>query len=72
MAGVFKQVTSMMQKREETIIFFFFKTLFIFREQGKEGEREGQKHQCMVASCTYTIEDLSCNAGMCPDPESNQ
>ena len=24
--------------------------LFIFRERRKEGEREGEKHQCMVAS----------------------
>ena len=25
------------------------KILFIFRERGKEGEREGEKHQCVVA-----------------------
>ena len=25
--------------------------LFIFRERGMEGEREGEKHQCVVASC---------------------
>ena len=24
--------------------------LFIFREKGREGEREGEKHQCVVAS----------------------
>ena len=24
--------------------------LFIFRESGREGERQGEKHQCMVAS----------------------
>ena len=24
--------------------------LFIFREKGREGQREGEKHQCMVAS----------------------
>ena len=29
---------------------FFKKTLFIFRERGREGEREGERHQCMVAS----------------------
>ena len=31
---------------------FFFKRfyLFIFREKGREGEREGEKHQCVVAS----------------------
>ena len=31
-------------------IFFFFKILFIFRQRGKEREREGEKHQCVVAS----------------------
>ena len=30
----------------------FFKVLFIFREREREGEREGMKHQCVVASCT--------------------
>ena len=25
--------------------------LFIFREKGREGEREGEKHQCVVATC---------------------
>ena len=29
--------------------FFFLKILFIFREQKREGEREGEKHQCVVA-----------------------
>ena len=24
--------------------------LFIFRERGREGEREGEKYQCVVAS----------------------
>ena len=24
--------------------------LFIFRQRGREGEREGEKHQCVVAS----------------------
>ena len=46
---------------------YFFKTFlkFIFRE-GK-GEREGQKHQCVVASHTPLTEDLACNPGTCPD-----
>ena len=29
---------------------FFFKTLFIFRGRVREGERKGEKHQCVVAS----------------------
>ena len=33
-------------------IFIFFSRfyLFIFRERGREGEREGEKYQCVVAS----------------------
>ena len=34
-------------------IFLFLKNyLFIFREKGREGEREGEEHQCVVASPT--------------------
>ena len=34
------------------IFFFAFKIfyLFIFRERGREGEREGERCQCVVAS----------------------
>ena len=46
--------------------------LFIFRERGKEGEREGEKHQCVVASWAPPTGDLACNPGMCPDWESNR
>ena len=58
--------------------------LFIFRERGREGERDGEKHQCVVAShmpptggtwpTTYAPNwgDLAHNPGMCPDWESNQ
>ena len=31
-------------------VFFKRFYLFIFRERRKEGEREGEKHQCVVAS----------------------
>ena len=27
-----------------------FTYLFVFTERGREGEREGEKHQCVVAS----------------------
>ena len=43
-----------------------------FREKGREGEREGEKHQCMVASHMPPTGDLAHNPGMCPDWESNQ
>ena len=43
--------------------------IFIFRE--REGEREGEKHKCMVASSTSPIGDLAHNPAMYPDWESN-
>ena len=46
--------------------------LFIFRGRGREGKREGEKHQCVVASCLPPTGDLAHNPGMCPDWESNQ
>ena len=53
---------------------FFFKRfyLFIFRERGKEGEKEGEKHQYVVVSHTPPTGDLAHNPGMCSDCESNQ
>ena len=47
--------------------FFLFLNLFI----SKEREREGKKHQCVVASCVPPTGVLACNPGMCPDWESN-
>ena len=41
--------------------------LFIFRQRRREGEREGEKHQCVVASHTPLTGNLACNPGMCPD-----
>ena len=37
-----------------------------------EGEREGEKHQCVVASRAPPTGDVACNPGMCPDWESNK
>ena len=55
-------------------VFFYFLRfyLFIFRQKGREGEREGEKHQCVVASYVPPTGDLARNPGMCPDWESNQ
>ena len=47
------------------------KRLFIFRERGREGEREGEKHRCVVACHMPFSGDLACNPGMCPDWELN-
>ena len=44
--------------------FYFFKNLFIFKQTGREGEREGEKHQCVVASHTSTNGDPAHNPGM--------
>ena len=51
-------------------LFKYF--IYLFLERGREGEREGEKHQCVVASCTPTTGDPARNPGMCPDWESNQ
>ena len=45
--------------------------LFIFRQRGREKEREGEKHQCVVASRVPCTGDLAYNPGMCPNWESN-
>ena len=54
------------------IHLLLFKILFIFRERRREGEREGEKHQYVVASHTPPTGDLACNPGMSPDWELNQ
>ena len=52
-------------------LIFLLRFHFIFREKGREGVREGEKHQCMVASHVALTGDLARNPGMCPDWESN-
>ena len=54
-------------------LYIFLKILLIFfSERGREGEREGEKHQCVVASHVAPTGDLTCNPGMCPDWELNR
>ena len=53
-------------------LFFKKNFLLIFREKQMEEEREGEKHQCVVASHAPLTGDLACNPGMCPEWESNQ
>ena len=43
----------------------------MFRQRGREREREGEKHQCVVVSQVPPIGNLACNPGVCPDRESN-
>ena len=42
--------------------------VFIFREKGKEGEREQEQHQRVVTSHAPPTG----NPGLCPDWDSNQ
>ena len=46
--------------------------LFIFRHRRREGEREGEKHQCVAACRASPGGHPAHNPGMCPDWESNQ
>ena len=44
---------------------FFKDFIYVFLERGREGEREAEKHQCVVASCVPPTGDLALNPGMC-------
>ena len=57
-----------------SLYFLFFKDFIhlFFRQRGREGEREGQKYQCMFATCMPLTGDLACNPAMCADWELNQ
>ena len=52
--------------------FFFFQRFHLFiLERRREGEWEGEKHQCVFASHVSLVGDLAWNPGKCPDWESN-
>ena len=45
----------------------FLKRFYLFLERGeKEGEWEGEKHQCVVVSHAPPTGDVARNTGMCP------
>ena len=46
-------------------IFFHTDFIYLFLERGREGQREGEKHQCVIASHRTLIGDLAHNPGMC-------
>ena len=52
--------------------FFYKDFIYLLLERGDEREREGKKHQCVVASHTSPAGILAHNPGMCPNRESNQ
>ena len=64
-----KQLCHKLHRVETYFVKRFY--LFIFRKRGREGEREGEKHQCVVASRTSPTGDLARNPGLGPDWESN-
>ena len=39
---------------------------------GRKGKREGEKHQCAVASLASPTGDPACSPGICPDWELYQ
>ena len=41
----------------------------MFRQRGREGERAGEKHQCVISSCALLTGDLTHNPGLCSDCE---
>ena len=53
-------------------LFICFLKILLVLEQEREGEREVEKHQCVVASCAPPTGDLASNPGMSPDWKSNQ
>ena len=44
----------------------FFKRFYLLLERGEGKEKEGEKHQCVVASHVPPTGDLAHNPGMCP------
>ena len=69
--GMMLQPTEPPSQGKRHPLFFKRFYLFIFRQTGREGEREGEKHQYVVASRAPPAGDLAHNPGMCPDWESN-
>ena len=50
----------------------FLNFIYFLRQRRGEVEREGEKHQYVVASRVSPTGDLAHNPGMCPDWEWNQ
>ena len=55
----------------EFIVLLFARCCFFLSREGREGEREGEKHQREVASRTPPTGELAGNTGVCPDGELN-
>ena len=57
---------------ESQSVSFFLDFIYLFYTGGQEGEREGEKHQCVVASCANPPGELTHTPGICPDWELNR
>ena len=49
-----------------SLLFIFKDFMYLFLERGVEEEREGEKHQCAVASHSPLTGVQACNLDMCP------
>ena len=47
------------QRKAEEHFLFKKDFTYLFLERGREGERKGQEHQCVLASCTPPTGDLA-------------
>ena len=56
----------------KTQVLYFKDFIYLFLERGREGKREGEEHQCVIASHAPSTGDLAGNPGMYPAWESNQ
>ena len=57
-------------EKQKILLLFLKYFIYLFSERGREGESEGEEHQCVVASHAPPTGDLALNPGMCPDWES--
>ena len=65
--------TKLNLKQDQVILLHSFKDfVYLFLERGEGREKEGEKHQCVFASCVLPTGDLAHNPGMCSDWESNR
>ena len=66
--------SSLVCTETQCVLLSFKNTLFIyFRQRGREGERDGEKHHVWLPLvCPLLGTDLTRNPGMCPDWELNQ
>ena len=67
-----KQILGLCFSRFQANAFLKKDCIYLFLESGEgKGEREGEKHQRVVASCVPHTGELACNPGMCPKGESS-